>query len=132
MISGSGTSAFKTGIHLSIHQGTCSMPSVSAYLQQGSIICVAQRYRESQVVGSRGTLLLASSGGSKLLGAVAVGGRSLFSCLACSGFWAAVRKFHPYFTGMPVYSSFLRDQQSQQTAAASSSEHLHSQSPLTW
>lgn len=112
MISGSGTSAFKTGIHLSIHQGTCSVPSVSAYLQQGSIICVAQRYRESQVVGSRGTLLLASSGGSKLLGAVAVGGGSLFSCLACSGFWAAVRKFHPYFTGMPVYSSFLRDQQS--------------------
>lgn len=77
VIPGSETSAFKTGTYLSIHQGTCSMPLVSASLQQGSIICVDQRYRESQVVGSRGAFLLASSDASELLGAVALGGRFL-------------------------------------------------------
>lgn len=118
MISGSGTSAFKTGTHLSTHQGTCSMPSVSASLQQDSIIYVAQRYRESHVVGSRGTLLLASSGGSKLLGAVAVGGGSLFSCLAKQARPAVVSgqllesSVLILLACLSVYSSFLRDQQS--------------------
>lgn len=70
---GSGTSAFKTGTYLSIRQGTCSMPFVSVSLQQGLIICVDQRYRESRVVGGRGAFLLVSSGASELLGAVAAG-----------------------------------------------------------
>lgn len=90
------------------------MPLVSASLWQGLIICGDQRYWENEVVGSRGAFLLVSFGASELLGAFAVGGVFLFLLSgqmdkAGSGFWAAIRKFHPYFTGMPLYSSYLRD-----------------------
>lgn len=53
------------------------MALVSASLQQGSVICVDQRYWENQVVGSRGAFLLESFGASELLDAVTVGGGSL-------------------------------------------------------
>lgn len=81
---------------------------VSASLQQGSIICVPQKYRESQVVGSTGALswrlLVPLSPWVQLHweeDLLLLSGRT---DKACSGFWAAIGKFHPCFTGMTVYT----------------------------